>query len=259
MKTEKIIFLFLLIIFSTISSAQVAGISSGKLLVTNADVLEKGSIEFEPAFSVLSCSRHYNNDWDAENLNGKNVQSDLCFRLTAGITDNLEIGTSISSDVSNVSLGAKYLIIKSEDFGFLVSSGLTLPAGNKFISDSSGESADPYQFIISPVVSFAITEKSSLDFSVAYTRSFTNDEHKNQYYFGLGYGYNVTDKLQLVTELGGFGCFHSELCSAEYFIAPGFTYDVSDSFSFTLGMQYDLTGKNHEQYSGYFAAFTFSF
>ena len=104
---NKLIPLILIILlqFSNISNAQVAGVSAHKLTLVSASILPEGTFEFEPAFSVLNSNNYFNENWDIQQQDGRSTASSLDFRMTVGLTEQLEIGTSISSNIEEINFG----------------------------------------------------------------------------------------------------------------------------------------------------------
>jgi hypothetical protein len=240
-------------------SAQVAGVSANKLTLLSASILSEGTFEFEPAFSVINSHYIFNEKWEAQKREGLNTASSLDFRMTVGLTEQLEFGASISSSIEDINFGAKFLLLSNDDIGIAISGGTTLPAGNKFVADSSLAGEYAYTTSLGPVLSYCISETNSIDIAIFYTTALGNSSFNDQIYGGLGWGYSVKDNLQLVLEVAGFACFNKELCSGKLSLFPGITYDITNNFSFAFGFQHDLFGKNEDNGFGYFGAFTITF
>jgi hypothetical protein len=134
-----------------------------------------------------------------------------------------------------------------------------LPAGNKFVADSSVAGEYVYTASFGPILSYNISETNSIDLAVFYTTALGKSSFIDQVYAGLGWGYSVRDNLQLILEVAGYACIDHELCAGKLSIFPGVTYDITNNFSFAFGFQHDLIGKNESNSFGYFGAFTISF
>ena len=257
--TFPIIIITLMMLFAGNISAQVAGVSAHKLTLLSASILPEGTFEFEPAFSVLNSNNYFNENWETQQQEGRSTASSLDFRMTVGLTEQFEIGASISSNIEDINFGAKYLLSNNEDFSIALSGGTSLPAGNKFVEDSSLTNEYIYTASVGPVFSSNISENNSIDIALTYTTALGKSSFVDQVYAGLGWGYNVRDNLQLVLELAGYACINNELCSGKLSLFPGITYDIAENFSFAFGFQHDLIGKNEDNGFGYFGAFTISF
>lgn len=250
--------LLILLIVTQVYS-QISGISANKLTVQSASVVGKGAIEFEPAFTVMNSKSYFDESGNLLKHNGINTFSSMDFRITAGITDNLEFGTSIPSTIEEVVFGAKYLVYEDTKFSFALSSGVELPAGNKFVADSLAFFENIFTAAIGPVFTYNFSESSSLDFTFVFTSALGSKDFSDVLYGGIGWGYLIRDNLQFVAELAGYACLDKKICSGKLSLFPGITYDITENFSFALGFQHDLLGKNEENNFGYFGAFTISF
>ncbi|MBK7632411.1 MAG: transporter [Ignavibacteriales bacterium] len=255
----RLIILFLLTPMYPDLFAQLVGVSANKLTLLSASILPEGTFEFEPAFSVMNSNHVFNESWKTATQDGYNTSSSLDFRMTSGLTDKLEIGTSISSSIEEINFGAKYLIIAGDDISLALSGGTSLPAGNKFIADSSIQNENFYTASFGPVLSYNIDENNSFDIAFVYTTALGKSNFTDQIYAGLGWGYSVIENLQLVFEVAGYACIDNEICSSKLSLYPGVTYDITQNFSFAFGFQHDLIGKNEEDGFGYFGAFTITF
>lgn len=241
------------------STAQVNGISGAKLCVPEAIALSTGMFEFEPSFSVLSSENKFCEHGTLESLSGRNITSSVLFRLTAGIADNWEIGTAFSSTIEQVSLGTKYILYNSGNFSAGLIAGVSLPAGNKFISDTTAISDHHFLSSYGSIASLKLTESSSLDMMFSYTRIHSAHLYSTILNYGVGIGNWFSEKIQCVLELNGYSTYNGTLHSGKISLTPGITYKVSDQLLFVLGFQLDLIGKNEFKNFGYFSAFTITF
>lgn len=242
-----------------ITVAQVSGISGAKLCVPEATSLPSGSFEFEPSFSVFSSYYRFAENSSTESLAGRNISSNVMFRLTAGIAERLEMGASFSSTIEQVSFGMKYILTGSEKFNLALIAGTSLPAGNKFVADTTADNNHHLISSYGTIASLKLTESSSVDMIFSYTRIHGVHPFNNILNYGVGIGNWFSEKLQGVIELNGFSTYNNELFSGKLSLTPGITYRISDQLLFVLGFQLDLKGKNEDKSFGYFSAFTITF
>lgn len=254
-----IILIITILVFQNGLFAQIAGVSANKLTLLSASILPEGTFEFEPAFSVINSNHIFNDKWKSAIQDGHSTASSLDFRMTAGLTEHLEIGASISSNIEEINFGAKYLIINGDEISLALSGGSSLPAGNKYVADSSIQNENFYTASFGPVLSYNINESNSFDLAFVYTTSLDKSSFTDQIYAGLGWGYNLREDLQLVMEIAGFACIDNEICSSKLSFFPGVTYDINNNLSFAFGFQHDIIGKNEQNGFGYFGAFTITF
>ena len=258
MKSQIIFTILVLIGLSVVTSAQVSGISSSKLSVPRAEILEKGSFEFEPAFLVAHSSNCFDQSGDVSSINGDEVASALAFRVTFGITENFEIGSVIPSNIENIGLGAKYNYLNSDFFKTSVIAGFGLPAGNTFLPDTA-HNDNHYSASIGNVFSFSFSEDASADVMISYTNIIGEHPYNSLVSLQSGFGYYLSEEFQLIAEISGVTALSQELYSGKFSVAPGFSYSVTNSLGIAAGVQYDIFGKNELQSLSYFAAFTILF
>lgn len=251
--------LVIILLITVKNPAQVGGLSATKLTLQSATVLSSGEFEFEPAFNVMNSKSWFGDNGKIADINGSNVASALDFRITAGVAEGLEIGSSISSTIEEIIFGAKYLFYDNSKSSFALTGGVVLPAGNKFVADSLLSIENTFSFSVGPVFSLNLTENNSLDITLVYTTNLESNALPDVFYSGIGWGYMLRENLQLVLEVAGYACVDNKICSGKLSLFPGITYDITESFSFAFGVQHDLVGKNEENHFGYFGAFTIFF
>ncbi len=257
-KYFNLLFILLLLTVYTDATAQVCGISGTKLCVPHGNTLSKGSFEFEPSFSVFSAKQFFNRDGSSDELVSRNVQSDLVFRITLGLLDNLEFGTSFSPGMEDISVGSKLALIQNDNLAFAFLIGGSLPAGNYSGSDESVKN-DLYTYSTGVSLTNDFTEIFSLDTYVSYTKINGTSEFNHLISYGTGAGYYITEVLQAVFEINGFHTFNGSFHSRKLSLTPGFTFDFSSNLGFAFGFQKDITGVNELNGLSYFSAFTMSF
>ncbi|MFZ6034051.1 MAG: transporter [Melioribacter sp.] len=248
-----------IILFSIKIFAQVSGISGGKLFVPDAATLSGNTFEFEPAFSVLNSSSYFENGSNCKDINGRIINSSLAFRITAGISENLEAGVSFSNSLDEIALGTKYFLNQYGKFAYGLTGGVIIPAGDKFIPDTLANTEHNYSVTLGTVISYSISEKSSVDMTLSYTNVLTSGSFDYKIHYGAGYGRMISEKTQIVLEINGFYANFNRSEEYKMFSAGGITYRVTEKLLFVSGYQYDLIGKNTYKENGIFAAFTITF
>lgn len=253
--------LFVLCFFISlkISFGQVNGISGSKLLVPDAGVVSKGNYEFEPSISVSHSYKQYDANWNLDPLSSSLISSSLQFRITLGITESLEIGTSFTNALDEIFIGSKCVLFSSENTSIVILSGFSVPAGNKSINDSLNDITNRYSIAIGSALSINLNKDASFDAMFSYSNLKGETLFNSILNYGIALGYWVSDYLQGVIELNGYSTYYNSLYSAKFSITPGLTYKFSEKLIFVLGDQYDVFGKNDFQSSNIFSAFTMSF
>ena len=234
---------------------QVGGISGSKLCVPSFDIIPKGSVEFEPSLMIFRADNMFNNNGSLETLSGENVSSDLAFRITTGITNSLEIGASFTTSVDQVQVGAKYAFPFNSGGGFSLMTGVSIPAGNKFIPDSLKDRNDFYTASIGGILSIVPMESLYIDGAASYTGALGSSS-QNILNYGASVGYFVTEDFQPIIELSGYSNLGDKYNFAKLSLNYGMTIVITKKLLVVIGSQIDLTGKDEEKGVGYFSAFT---
>lgn len=258
MKKRTLLIMFL-IIPSILTVAQVSGISGAKLFVPNASSLNKGRFDFEPSFSVFSANRHFNSTNELNDLAKSEVSSCVSFRITLGVLDDLELGTTFSTGMEDVFIGSKFTAFKNENTALAVIAGGSLPAGNFSEADPAEKYRSKYSYSAGVIVSQNLSDKSSLDGIFSYSKINGSTDFNHLLYYGVSSGYFFTDALQAIMELNGFSTFNGSFHSNKISITPGFTYQFSQYLLLVFGMQKDIWGSNELSGTNYLTAFTMSF
>jgi hypothetical protein len=235
---------------------QLGGISSSKLSVLSYSTVPEGTFEFEPSLSIFRSQNKFSDNGHLEDLLGENVSSSLSFRITTGVMENMEIGASFASTLDLVMIGTKYAIPFSENEGFAVMAGFSVPAGNKFIADSLQISDDYYTTSLGGSLSFTSLKNIYIDGSLAYTRVLGTSEFDNLVTYGISAGYYLTAEIQPVVELTGYSAFDKDYSCEKLSFNYGITLTVTEKLIVVLGSQIDLMGKNELKGVNYFSAFT---
>ncbi len=255
----KLCILCILIVPFNFTVAQISGISGAKLCVPDAGTIGTGTFEFEPSFSVFRSHKRFAENGSTESLQGKNVESGLLFRVTIGAAENLEVGTSFSTELEEIAIGSKYNVFSDEKYKLGLIAGISLPAGNKFIPDSINDDGDCYSTSIGTIVSNNLSQTASVDLIISYSRFYRTLHYKSLITYGIGIGNWFTENFQGVFEFNAYSTYDSGFHSGKLAAFPGITYKISPKLLFVFGTQFDIIGKDEDKGIGYFAAFTMTF
>ncbi len=241
------------------SFAQVGGISGSKLCVPDAGAVQKGKFEFEPSLSVFRSSKEFDSEWNLKSLNGFNDASILQFRITLGVADGLEIGTSFSTTLEDIFIGSKAVLFSGAKSSMAILAGISLPADNKTPDDTLASDENKHSFSLGSTYSLVLSEVASLDLLFSYSVYSGHSQFNSALNYGASLGYKISDDLQAVMELNGYSTFKSSLYSVKLSVTPGITFRFSTNLLLVLGEQIDLLGKNDFSGTNVFCAFTMSF
>ncbi len=247
--------------------AQVAGISASKLNTFNAYTIALHHLEVEPSFSWKSSRSAFdaqrNRYFYSPNKDSLIYSKELFLRCTYSPFKNLEIGTMITSDLSSLSVGLKYLFFDDKKFAASFITGAnwsgqckaqnidnTLPGPETRVSAYVGGIAITGQF----------TKRLSWDTDIQYQNSFAGSHSfLNDYFVDSELGYYVFDQqLQLI---GGFGFHYQNFKTTgtnayTLIFNPGITIETGESYIIVLYTPINLIGKNMEIDRGINLAFT---
>ncbi|MHB9012683.1 MAG: transporter [Ignavibacteriaceae bacterium] len=251
--------LLFLLMPTSLSIGQVNGISGSKLCVPDAEVVSKGKFEFEPSLSVSHSAKQFDSDWNLEQLNGSSYASSLQFRITLGVAEGLEIGTSFSTAMDEIYVGSKAILFSGSNSAMALIGGFSLPASNKSINDTLANIQNIYSFTFGSAFSVHLSNAASIDMLLSYSKFLGNSQFNSSVNYGAAFGYWASDVLQGVLELNGFSTFNGSLYSTKLAITPGVTYCFSKNLIIVLGDQIDIIGKNDFSCTNTFCAFTMSF
>jgi hypothetical protein len=251
------------------------GLSSRMLIVPKAYTLAPGEIEFEPELISATYDHALDPDGDRIALDGRFRETEVDFRLTAGLSPRQELGAlfgfatstysahrqgtvdEAQSSVTDWSLGWKgRLLGESED-----RPALALEAGIGFpiIADDSVAVWEA-----GLVYSQPLGAKWSLDMDTSYylTSESEADDPQRGVLADFGISLDLADRWTLAAELNGN--WERNWQGGEWWkVTPavGFAYGVSDAFSITVLSQNDISGwgRNATFGSGAQVFFTFLF
>jgi hypothetical protein len=239
--------------------AQVCGISGTKLLVPNAGTLNKGHFDFEPAFSVFKAHRNFNSNNEITDLAKSEISSCVSFRITLGVLDDFEIGTTFSTGMEDVFVGSKFTAFKNDNTALAVIAGGSLPAGNFSEPDPAENYTSKYSYTAGVILSHKLADNFSFDGIFSYSKINGSTDFNHLLNYGLSFGYFFTGTFQAIMEVNGFTTFNGSFHSNKISITPGFTYQFSQYLLLVFGVQNDIRGSNELSGTNYVTAFTMSF
>ncbi len=247
-------------------SAQVAGVSASKLTAIDATLVSPKTIEAEPSFSYLFSKKAFNGNGNLCPVSFTNdsavVLKDLFFRFTYGVSERLEIGTFITSDLSAISFGAKYRFVQHKKFLAVALLGLNFSNGSDFGLRRTGFFGKSMGIATGVGLTTIFSPGFSLDVSAQYQNTFCyKGSLSDDYFVDSDLGYYVFNRtLQLI---GGFSFQynHFKTGNPDAFrlsFHPGVTIETGKSFLIVFYTPIDLVGKNMGRFTGFSFAFTFT-
>jgi hypothetical protein len=255
-----------IVAFSINGFGQIGGLSSAKISSLTASVIPDKSIEFEPGFYHSRSSRF----WDA-NSNLQNTYSTpdsislitgMYFRVTYGLWNKLEIGVSISNDLSETQWGLRYKLFQNNKLGLAIISGVNLPWGNKPINEKLRVSSNIPKAGLGVVGSFYHSPKLSYDFSAQYLNFLQQpkDKDRGEFIVSFDAGYYIfKNQVQLLGAATYRHVNNTSISHEVLTLTPGFSVETGKNYALALAFPFDVYGKRETKNTAINFALTLNF
>jgi len=251
--------------FLTVSAVhgQIGGLSASKLATLNTETVPKFTIEFEPSF-VFGYSSQY---WDHEgqkkslfkNTDSLQVDSEMDFRFTYGLTPHWEIGFTVPSDMTFLSFGSKYRFWEKEKFTLAILNGFNLPLGDHVYHITNRHNVQneyDINLLLGLAATYEFNQKFSIDANPVLqghlNRGFTHLAQHLDVFFNMDLGYYLLDGFQGVIGLYYFmmenGLDNHK--AQKFTINPGFTLEKARHFIAVMNFPFDIWGRSIENRIG---------
>jgi len=263
----KLLLLFISILTISISTmAQIGGLSGSKLGSLSVGIVGDKKIEFEPSFFHARSAKYWDNNNHLHNIyestDSLKLVTGIGFRFSYGLWDKLELGMSISTDVSAAALGLRYVFIQKEKYGLALISGINFPLGNRPIDQTIRATGNIPQTGLGMVGTYNLSENLSLDFTGQFVHFLeeTNDHDKGGFYLNSDLGYYIFNhQLQLIGGLG-YHYIQNDIGSHQLLtVFPGVTIETGDSYIIVLSVPFDVYGQQENKNLGFNFALTLTF
>jgi len=266
MQYLKYLILVLLLTLFSISYGQIGGLSASKLGSFSVGVVPSHKIELEPSFSHFRSKYYWDNDYNRKSIftttdSVRNISA-MSFRFTYGLWDKLELGVSVSPDVSMSNWGVRYIVYENDKLGLAAITGMNIPLGNQTIDKKLRLADNLLSLGVGGVMSYSFSENFSTDFTAQYQFRLEESAHhdKNAMFFNLDFGYYILKhQLQLATGFGYRGVQDDDGNHNVFTITPGITIETGETFIVVLYAPFDVIGKNEVVNNGFGFALTLLF
>jgi len=263
MNLYKSFLIVFLISISSLSIAQIGGLSASKLGSFSVGVVPNNMIEFEPSFTHYSSRHYWDNNSDKQNIfsttdSVRNI-SEMSFRFSYGLWDKLELGVSVAPNVSMSSWGLRYILYNSDKVGFAAITGMNIPLGNQTIDKKIRVAEDILSIGAGGVMTYNFNENFSADFTGQYLYHIeeTAKHDKNSIFLNLDFGYYILNhQLQFATGVAYRSVYDDDGVHNALTITPGITIETGKRFIIVLYFPVDIIGKNEIINNGFGFALT---
>ncbi len=270
MRIKAILFILTGIFFlqSFSGYSQVSGVSSSKLVVPNAYTVPFHHSEIEPSFSYLMSKKGFSSYgkqfYYSPNKDSIDITSDLYLRFTYGLTQDMEVGTIMTTDLSSLSFGSKYTFLRNKKFAGALLLGINF-INNRLSFLALPATSEPWR---TTSIAYGITftnqfsERLSLDTDVQLQNTLANGSNYSNELFAhseIGY-YIFNQQLQLI---GGLD-FHYKNRLYDRFsdfgliFNTGVTIETGKNYLIVIYTPVAIAGRNTAIYYGINMAFTIS-
>ena len=267
MNFSRNVFLLLFLTFSTtLLRAQIGGLSGSKLGSFTVDVVDHKKVEFEPGFFHARSNRYWDKDSKLVDMystsDSLKVVTGMYFRFTYGLWDKMEIGASISTDVSNISVAIRYAFLQREKYGLAAIAGVNAPLGNRTIDQAIRATGYIPQAGLGLVSSFSFSENFSLDFTGQFVHFLeeTADKDKGGLFLNMDAGYYILNhQLQFIGGMAYRYVRNNQGGHQVLSFIPGITVETGRNYILVFAVPFDVTGKLESKNLGFSFALTLTF
>ncbi len=262
----KNIIIALLLVSSAPLMAQIGGLSASKLSSLTVDVVNHKKVEFEPGFFHARASKYWNQDRVLKNYystsDSLRMLTGMYFRFTYGLWNNLEMGVSLSSDMSLSQWGMRYVVMQKKNIALAAIAGLNIPLGNTPVDKRLRAGSNSSQAGIGVVGSLFSDKNLSLDFTAEYMhfidQQFAQD--KGGLYLSLDVGYYIWDRqLQLIGAASYQNVDSREGTHEVLTLYPGITIETGKDYIIVLAFPFDVYGRREAKNTWINFALTLTF
>lgn len=245
--------------------AQIGGISGSKLAAYCVDVVDHNHLEFEPGLYQMKSNTAWAMDGNLYNLHESpdslDTSNGMYLRMTYGLWDKLEFGTTVSSDLVASNWGARFVIFKKEKVGLATIAGINFPLVSKSRNKNIDLSNADYSFGGGLVSTIDFSENLSLDMTAQYVMPFNTDNWQQMsgqiINFDLGY-YVHNRQLQLIGGVGYSRFVTGDEVSELLSVCHGVTIET-ERFIIVACLPTDIYGTNAIKSNGAMLALTLTF
>lgn len=258
-------FLFLLILLYSFNlTAQIGGLAASKLGTLCTSTVQSGAIEFEPFFGYTKSNHVFDENGNRQLLfatsDSTMIFSNIGFRFSYGVMENLEIGVTAPVDISELRFGAKYKLPFEGKLTAGLLAGYNAIIGNQiYVRQHAAHEVSP-SIMGGIVMTYELTEKLSVDFDAQYQKHTQKNTlgHSQGFYINTDIGYYLLEKVNFIMGLNyTFQAYEDHNDNSHLLtLNTGIAIEKAEHFILVLNAPFDLFGKNEYQTHGFGLALT---
>ncbi len=236
---RKVTFGFISLLFTLQIQAQIGGIAGTKINSFNGLAISKGALEFEP---TLTHSRS-NGQWDDNGDYSKNqdlttLNTQLQWRFSYGIFENIGVGATIDNQLSYASIGARYSAFDKEKWSLSLLTGANTSLGNSIFPSDIFK----VQWAMGFGSTFIINGQSDVDFSYLITTG--NNNISIGHFPTIEYGYRTKKNIVWIAGVGYQYTNVFQSSQSKWTFYPGVSIESANNFVLVLSIPIDYLGRN---------------
>ncbi len=258
-RTKHIVILLLNSLLSCAVFGQIGGISASKLSSYTTIGINKHDVEFEPTFGTSLSSSYWDNNGNLINSNAITQSSNIMWRVSYGLSHKTEVGFSIDSDASSVSIGMKTILSGGNKIQFSGMTGINLALGNRTFDPDKPGIDDVSSYAVGIIGSWFLNERNSVDANLTFQDYFKDvtNQTGSAVFVSADYGHYIENKsfqylLSISYESSNIGTLNRSGLT----ITPGVSIETGDNFLFVINTSHTLTGTNMDKSLGISIALT---
>ncbi len=250
--------LILLLLLSFSVTGQIAGIAATKVTAYNATPITKHTAEFEPTYNTFWTDSF----WSENQLiksDTTNFSSIVNWRISYGLTDDIELGLQTDANVSYSNLAIKAKIYEKDVLALGVMVGVGIPLANRNTDKKNKGINDVSNYGIGVIGSYEINDKNSIDVNVQFQNYFDQLDGilGPAFFVSADWGsYSIADNLQIIFSAGYQAGKSDNIKNKLFSIYPGISIETAKNFAIAIAASQGIFGKNIEKGFGLGVSFT---
>jgi len=261
MLSKKYLLFTIILFFAHFSFAQIGGISASKISAFNYIPVPFETVEFEPTTNIFQSNSIFDNDGNTISLDTPSISSSLNWRITYGLTENIEVGLTFPSSMQGANTSIKAYLWGQGIFHLGAMAGLYFPWGNRNYDKNNPTSNDIGNYGLGLVGSLEWDARNSTDINIQFQNNFKDHTQlpTNSYFINADHGwYSKNGKVLWIFGSGyQYGKVNDQVQS-KFTLYPGFAWEFPETFLIVIATSFDISGKNTSKNIGFGMSLTTS-
>lgn len=261
MNSKRYLNLVFFIFITHFLTAQIGGISASKISAFNYIPVPFKTVEFEPTTNLFRSNSIFDNDGNTISLDTTSVSSSLNWRITYGLTENVEVGLTFPSNMQGGNASIKGYLWGKGIFHLGAMAGIYFPWGNRSFDQNNPTSNDIGNYGLGLITSLEWNDRNSTDINIQFQNNFKDHDQlpTNSYFINVDHGWYSKDGKVLWILGSGYQYGEvNEQVQSKFTLYPGFAWEYPETFLIVIATSFDLFGKNTNKNIGFGMSLTTS-